>query len=339
MKKLLFLGLIYSIFSINAFAQERIITGRVFHKNDIPLPYVQVCQPNSHNFNFTDNYGVFHLVINEMLDNNMIISLGGFTTKTIAIDSAKSYYSIELVADTTHILSITSSIPYRSAIYDSNSSAIANSNNNKQELTENITFESFIKLDYMFKDFISFLPLLGDPSIVLLNEFEPMAIIGLTLKYSRFGYGVGFGYQQFKSSTEFLDLNVHNYQYSVHFVYDILDSRHFAITPTVQFKLHNFNLHNSDNRENINLEEYLTDKEIDLKFLQWTGFVGCNLTYKTGSVHSEFGKIGLGIYGGYMFKLMDEPIVFSQQNYLRTDKKIDIKKINFGLNLEFYFDD
>ena len=339
MKKLLFLGLIFSAMSIYSLAQERIITGKVFHKNDIQLPYVQVCQPNSHNFNFTDNYGVFHLVVNEKLDKNMIISLEGFTTKTIAIDSAKSYYSIELVRDTTHILSEINGVDYRSSSSNYHTYTQDNSNIQKFEPQEKTALEAFVRLDMIFNDFQSFTPLLGESNIYLLNEFTPMSVFGLNFKYHRFSYGLGFGFQDNTDSTEFLDLNLYEYQYALHFGYDILNSKHFAITPMVQLKWYIFNLHNSDWGDNIPLEQYLTYKELDIKFNQLTGFVGCNLSYKTGISYGGLGNIGVGVYGGYIFKLSDKPWIYSEENYLRTDKKIDIKNLNFGLYFMLYSED
>lgn len=325
MKKLLLLGLILSVLNIYAFAQERIITGKVFRKPNIPLTNVQVFQPNSHNFNYTDKDGVFHLIVNEKLEKNIIISLWGFNTKTIAIDSANSYYSIELTTDTMHIISEINGV-------ERIERGTVTSNYEEQELLKKNTLGYFVRFDWMFNDFQSFKPLLGENNINLLNKFEAISMFGLALKNHRFSYGLGFGYLHSTDSIEFLDLNLYNYQYALHFGYDILDSRDFTITPMVRLTWHIFNLHNSDNSDKIPFEQYLTNKELDIKFNQLTGFAGCNFAYRLYGLR-------IGIYGGYIFKLNDKPWVYSQENYLTIDKKIDVKNFNFGINCILWFND
>jgi hypothetical protein len=331
MKKLLLLGLILIVCSINAFAQERIITGRIFDENNIPLNNAQIRQSKSHKFyySYPDINGFFHLVVDEKLEMNMVVKSGGFVTKTIAIDSAKSYYSIELVRDTTLILSEINGV-------ERNERETAQSYNQKQKPSGKNSIDYNLMCDIMFNDFKSFEPLLGVENVDLLNKSNDIIINEFALKYHRFSYGLGFGYTSFTDSSEFLDLNLYNYQYALHFGYDILDSRHFTITPLVRLKWHIFNLLNSDLGDNIPLEQYLTYKELDLKFNQLTGFVGCNLAYKTGVAYTSLGNIGIGIYGGYLFKLNDKPWIYSEGNYLTTDKKIDIKNFNFGLYFMLY---
>jgi len=328
MKKLLLLGLIFFTLSFNALAQERIITGKVFYGNNIPLRFVQVYQMHTNDFNYTDKYGVFHLVMNEKLEKNIILRHEGFTTKTITIDSANSYYTIELVADTTHILKEINNLEMYQSSYQ------------KPRQSENLSLDFNLITDLMFNNFKSFEPLLGKENVNLLNNSGSNLLYELALNYNRFSYGISFGYCKYRDSTEILHLNLYNYQYAIRFGYNLLDSRHFRITPLVRLKWHIINLHNSDLGDGIPLEQYLTYKELDVKFEQLTGFVGCNFGYKSDlSLWGRYDRVGLGAFGGYIFQLNDKPWINSEEQILKSDKKIDIKKLNLGLYFTFYFDD
>ncbi|MEI6089022.1 MAG: hypothetical protein WCR42_01080 [bacterium] len=329
MKKLLLLGLIFIALSINVLAQERIITGRVFRKPNIPLTNVQISQPNSYNLSYTDRYGVFHLVIIERYEKTLNLKLDGFVPKTIAIDSAKSNYSIELVADTTQILSEINGVEY----------GTPNIQAKEYNPSARIGVDYNFIIDLMFNDFKSFEPLLGVENVDLLNSSGSNLVHELALNYHRFSYGLSFGYCKFTDSNGIIDRNLHNYQYAIRFGYNILQTWHFTITPLVRLKWQIINLHNSDFGEEIPLEQYLTNKELDLKFNQLIGFVGCNFAYKFNWAYVGYNKVGIGMYGGYILKLNDNPWVYSEEKHLITDKKIDVKNFNFGLYFTFYFED
>jgi outer membrane receptor protein involved in Fe transport len=215
----------------------------------------------------------------------------------------------------------------------------ANSYYQNNKPSKKFSIDCNFMVDMMFTDFKSFEPLLGAENVDLLKQSGSNLVFELAFNYNRFSYGLSFGYDHNQDSTDMLNLNLYNYQYALRFGYNIIDSRYFRITPLVRLKWHIFDLHNSDKGDKIPLEQYLANKELDLKFNQLTGVVGCNLTYKTGVSYAGLGNIGVGIYGGYIFKLNDKPWVYSEEQHLTTANKIDLKKLDLGFYCMFYFDD
>jgi hypothetical protein len=107
----------------------------------------------------------------------------------------------------------------------------------------------------------------------------------------------------------------------------------------VALKWNRYRLINSDNERRIPIQQYVDERDLDIRFNQLTGFVGLNLSfkfYKYNPLRSNYWTFG--IYGGYCFKINDKPWVYSKRNRLTTDAEIEVDKLNFGIHFSFHLE-
>jgi hypothetical protein len=123
--------------------------------------------------------------------------------------------------------------------------------------------------------------------------------------YTGFGVGMGYSYRD-NQDTVAVDLN--NTQYKLSFGYDIISSHRVRMTPMVSLRWLKYRLRNYSADKKVPLEEYLRDKEIDLRFSQIIATAGLNLEYIMYAGQAERSDYwSLGIFGGYAAKLNKSP--------------------------------
>ena len=89
---------------------------------------------------------------------------------------------------------------------------------------------------------------------------------------------------------------------------------------------------NYDSERRIPMGQYVTERDLDIRFNHLIGFTGLNCIYKFHIKHYPSLLFGVGLYGGYAFKLNDKTWVYSRNNRLSTDYKMDFGNFNFGLS-------
>lgn len=189
-------------------------------------------------------------------------------------------------------------------------------------------------------DFDEFETILGDFNVEELggNAGSANFELGFYIKKLYAGFSVGFsgnGIEEYDS----LNVEVIKNQYGLHFGYSLFNTRRFHIVPEVALKWNRFRLLNSFKERQMPIEQYIRDRDLDLRINQVTGHVGVRVSYKFNSPdYWSSAYLTLGAYAGYAFKLTDEPWVYSERNRLVTDKQLNLNPFSFGIQFSFFFD-
>ena len=202
---------------------------------------------------------------------------------------------------------------------------------------ERITARSAISFDFILTDFSGFSGLLGTYNTELM-EFVTVTgpEIGVSFPSVYAGIGVGFGYG-YEDDHDSLVINLNNSCYKLNLGYDLVNSQRIRMTPMLSLRWLRYRLQNYPDERKVPLENYLQDREIDLRFNQTLAVAGISLEYKMYN-----GNMGLsdywsiGIYGGYAVKLNRTPWIWSDGNRITTGKTIGLHPLTFGISLSFY---
>ena len=201
------------------------------------------------------------------------------------------------------------------------------------------SFTLSFKADYLSPSFNSFKPILGKENVDNLN-FGGSGGFEYALAYNGFyfalnhGHGLGEGVQI--DSVNAINGRYKKFLLGTHFGYNIIHSKRFIITPMVGVNWHRDRMMNYDSKHRIPIEQYITNRDLDIRFNHLFGFAGINCRYKLSYI-DEVASWGIGFYGGYAFKLNDKPWVYSGNNRLITDQKVDFNNFNWGITLFLYF--
>lgn len=200
-----------------------------------------------------------------------------------------------------------------------------------------IFFES---LDIINVDFSDFESILGSYNIEKMNNAGSVFTSEIAGTYKRYYLGISFGYNNADyHKHDSLDIEFNTTQTGLHFGYNLIDSKRFLITSKVALKWNRYRLINSNKEDKIPIEQYMSERDLDLRFNQLTGFVGLNVSVKLYQFNIEESDYwALGFYGGYLIKLNNSPYVYSSKNRLTTNREIGIKDYNFGFYISYNFD-
>jgi len=293
------------------------ITGRITNSMGIPLQGVSVSHFDIDNYNYSDQNGIFHIHIDNECEKKIHISYLGYNSLQISnSDTISSFIDIVMYEDTSF-----NKMPYPT-----------------QKLKYGMIF--FIQVDYIINNFNDFQPLLKDYNIDLMNNSSGIFSMEIAGTYKRYYLGLNFGYADDSNSDhDSLDINFNTNQYGLHFGYNLLSTKRLLFTPKVAIKWNRYRLMNYDKDNKIPIEQYVSERDLDLRFNQVTGFVGFNLSYKMYKYNlfaSDYWTFG--IYGGYAFKVNDKPWIYSRGNRLTSNGTIGMEKYNIGIHFSFNFE-
>lgn len=196
-------------------------------------------------------------------------------------------------------------------------------------------FIGSLQVDFLFNDFEDFRPILKDYNVDLMNKSSGIFSTELAGTYKTYYAGINFGWAHDTDSyNDSLNIKFNTTQYGLHFGYILINTKRFLLIPKVAVKWNRYRLLNTDINNKIPIGQYVSERDLDIRFNQMTGFVGLNLSYKI----YEFNLLPtdystFGIYCGYAFKLNDQPWIYSRGNRLTSTGKIEMQNYNFG----FYF--
>ncbi len=190
-------------------------------------------------------------------------------------------------------------------------------------------------VDYLQADFQVFEPILGAQNVKLLSETHESFLFGMQFGYKRSHVGLrtGFSENDLKSIDNYRRTCRHA-RHEFNMGYKLLDYKRFNLGPVGTLKWNRYRLLNSDKSERIAIEDHIQNRDLDLRFNQFTGSIGLNLEillYDSGGLISDHWI--LGFYGAYLFKLHDLPMMYAKRNRLYGNFPIHIKEPAFG----FYF--
>ncbi|MCW3788852.1 hypothetical protein [Plebeiibacterium sediminum] len=323
MKILLTLFLFVIIFNCNA--QDVIISGRIFDKNGIVINGASVCQKNSDNCYFSDYMGLFHILINENFDSQAIeISAKGY--KTVVINKTDTIVQPLII---TMEESIDNTI---------NNKAISS---DKQPLPTKHKLKIFFSLEvgYIPFEFDDYTTDLGFDNVDIMNDNNTISVIEMGFVYKRMYSGIEFGSNQdTREDVNGLDLELNKTRWGLNFGYDLIDSKRFTCTPNIAMKLNRYRLLNFDHSRQIELEDYMDKRDLDIRINQMTAYAGIDLSYNFKIPSFGFARFySVGIYGGSVFKLHNEPWIYSQRNRLRSSNKVSAPDYESGFYFRFNY--
>lgn len=305
-------------------AQDKVITGEIIDSTGEPLIGVSICQENTNNCTNSDYNGLFHLLIDERYTSQLKIRYVGYKTLTIFnLDTISKLLKVKMTIDTV-------------------SDEYINIGNHETYPKRKLKygFISFLQVDYILNDFGDFRPLLKDYNVDLMNKSSGILSIELAGTYKRYYAGFNFGWANDGDYNHHsLDIKFNTTQYGLHFGYNLLNTKRLLFTSKVAVKWNRYRLLNNDKKNSIPIEQYVSERDLDLRFNQMTGFVGFNLSYKIYKFNllpTDYWTFG--IYGGYAFKLHDKPWVYSRGNRLTSNGKIGMENYNMGIYFSFNFD-
>jgi hypothetical protein len=310
--------MILASLSLPVSSQGTAVTGTVTDHRNVPIVGVRVCQSGSANCTATDMSGMFHLALDQKIESKLTVTCPGFISADVGIDE-------------------TTEFPVRVTLIPMYLEAEPSAGDTENMTGKNIITRSSIGFDAILTDFSEFTGLLGSHNTEAMDYF---AVTGpeIGASFPRFytGFGIGMGYN-YKEDYDTLVVDLKNTLFKLSLGYDIISSRRIRMTPMISLRLMKSRLRNYPGESRVKLEDYLREKETDLRFNQAMAVAGLNLEYLMYSGNrgmSDYWSIGL--IGGYAVKLNRKPWIRSDGNRITTGSAINLNPLTAGISISYY---
>ncbi|MEA4850038.1 MAG: hypothetical protein VB126_01095 [Paludibacter sp.] len=200
-------------------------------------------------------------------------------------------------------------------------------------------FGPYFGVDVTQHNFNDFESALNSYNTELLNRTNTPLLWGIAGNLKHYTLGLQFGtLNQVESNHDSLKIKLNKTIYGINFGYNLIDNKRWVISPLVSFKWYRYRLLNSSINYEIPLTDYLQNRDLDIRINQAICVTGINIAYKSykySILPCDFWTVGL--QGGYPIKLHDKPLVFSKQNRLTSDYKIESGKYYLSFYFSFNF--
>ena len=307
---------------------QKIISGKVVDTNGEPLKWAQIRKDNSGSYQMVKRNGEFRILKPTKQGRTMSISKNGYKTVNIG--------SIDTIS---HPITIV----MKNFLYEQ-----------PWRYTNKDLFPFFtisIQADILRPSFNNFESLLGKVNVDSLGSGS----LGLeyAFVYRRFLFALNHGHY-FHNNVKLdstLKGDYRTFSLGSHFGYNVINSKRFMITPKIGIKWYRYRMINYDSSRKIPMEQYITNKDLDIRFNHLIGFTGVSCNYKFYGDNPDYDNFrnenyyyhkspqitwSIGFYGGYAFKLNDKPWVYSNHNRLITDQKIKFNNFNLGVTVSLF---
>jgi hypothetical protein len=306
MKRAILLILLAAIHLSN-YAQGRTVTGLITDNRGVPIVGPTICQVNTSNCTVADRNGTFKLQLREDSDMNLKIECLGFNPVNVNIDE-----SMYIPTDT---------------FSDDESNNPANS----------IVSKSSLNYHAIFTDFGGFGSSIGTYNTDLMSYFALIGPeLGVSVSGLYTGLGIGLGYN-YRDGYDTLVIDMNTTSYYINIGYSIINSPRIRLTPLVSLRWLRFRVLNYSNERKISMNQYLDERDLDLRFNQMVAVAGINIDYLIYTdTHGAGDYWSVGAFGGYLMKINQKPWIYSRGNRILTDDQIGMKHFTFGLSVTFY---
>ncbi len=310
--------IVLATLSPGAAAQGTVVTGMIMDNRQVPIVGATVCQINTANCTAADINGIFHILLETGKEMNLQVKCLGFNPVEVIIDES-----------TTFPVKITMSSMYVPEDF---------------YVTDNLSndgtraaMRSSLSLNAVFTDFAEFTSDLGAHNTDLMDYFSVIGPeLGVTVSRLYFGFGLGMGYN-YKDDYDTLIIDLKNTSYRLTLGYDLVSSRRVRLTPLISVRWLKYRLMNYPGDRKITLTNYLSERDIDIRFNQAIAIAGLNMEYIMYSAAPGRGDYwSIGAEGGYAVKLNRTPWVYSKGNRLMTDRQIGLNHFTVGLGVSYY---
>ena len=320
------ISIILFFLSVNAFSQSKIIVGRVFESSGNPLFGVLVSQNNNRNTGWTDRNGIFHLLIDEELEDTIILERKGYLSLQInQIDTISSVLSLIMQRDSS-MKEINYEEYYNECVDTTESKSIG--------------LHTSVFVDYSLLDFSNFESTIQKYNSDFMDYAGVVAGFEMDFVFNKLVTGISYGYSlRSNSKHDSLKLESLATQLGFSLGYNLISSERILLTPKLSIKWNRYQLENSDKQRQIPIAKYSSDRDIDMRFNQLTAFAGLSISYKMyNNTPFSTDYWTFGLFGGYLMSLNDSPWVYSKGNRLLTNKKISVSNYSFGMLFSFNID-
>ncbi len=203
------------------------------------------------------------------------------------------------------------------------------------EETNRYGFNIFIQADLVYHNFDAFKPILEAYNTDLMNS-PGLFCFGFGLTHKKWSPELDFGFSKNSGGNDSLNIRFNTTRYGLGLGYNLINSKRFLISPKTSIYWTRYRLINS-NKEEVPLEQYVFNRDLDIRFNQLSGFVGLDIAYK---FHDLFPWIPstywtIGFYGGYIFNINEKPWVFSPDKKILNDTKTGLKNFAWGFRVSF----
>ncbi len=321
--------LLFSILFLSTaslFAQINFVAGQITDRTDTPMINANICQNNSMNCAYSDNVGAFHLILDDTLAQEIIVEKEGYFAQVIPVNEATVLpLMIQLEQDSTF------EYPTLKGRYPSDRRP-----RRIRQGTWNLFMEGFRH------DFSAFEDLVGSDNVALMNE--TVGVLGMEVQFigqKRHFWGLNYGIIPNTDTVrnELYKLEFNITQWGLHYGYQLIDSKRFLFAPRAHLKWMRYRLLNFDLEYEIPFERYIIERDLDLRFNQFMGYIGGDFAVKfypkNRQIQTHYWT--LGVHAGYFVKLHNSPMVYTRRSYLTTDRRIDIDPFNIGIRFGFYY--
>lgn len=206
---------------------------------------------------------------------------------------------------------------------------------NERRRISKFEFGAYFTAEYISDDFSDFKTELKSYNTDILNRSVSPLLFGITGNLNHYTLGLQFGsVTEDGNNHDSLKIKLNTTIYGVNLGYNLIDNRHWVVSPLISLKWYRYRLLNSPKNDQVSLTDYLLNRDIDIRINQGVCIAGINVAYKFYKhfiLPCDFWTVGL--QGGYPFKLHDSPLVYSKQNRLTSDNNINYGKYY----LTFYF--
>lgn len=298
---------------VNTMAQERLIKGQITNQDKAPVVGAKVA--GRYGETISDLEGRYFIAVSDDED-ALTVSSMGYKTQVVLFNQATSHLDITLEEQSTGL---------------SDQNTVMNMevpDNYKSNKTEVYMSMGFHLIDMNFDEFE---PPLGSSNVDFINGANITLDLGIGGSVNRHYYKFIFGIMSNTDSIEGLEYNTTKYK--LDYGYNIIDTKHFRFRPVASINWYRFRLLNYNPAYEILLTEYLSERDLDIRINQMTGNLGGELEFKFRNYDGRY--YSLILYGGYHFKINQNPWIYSQNNRLKTKANYDLHPLTLGLTFSF----
>lgn len=306
---------------ITSIAQEKVITGIVTDEYNQPFNGALVCQTLADNCTRSNSFGAFQLIVNERYSSQLEISYTGYTSQIISeLDTVSQILLVQITPKAqTEIVNM------------------VELNSLLQQCETKYGFAIFFKANSFKSNFDNYTSILKEYNTNLMNKLNGFGIFSAVGRYRKYCLEISFGLQYLMDAyRDSLDLAIYSNQYGISFGYQLINMSGFVLSPKFAMNLNRYHLTNNNPQETIPLEQYMYERDLDIRFFQLTGSVGFDLSYQAKKMNKSYYTIG--IYAGYIFKINQNPWMYSRSNSLSSEGEIRIDPIQFGFSISSNID-
>jgi len=313
-RSVIFLGLILPAFQTLS-AQNQVVRGVVVDRLDFtPLQKVEVCINGSYHCLATAKDGRFHALINDEVEiNSITFSKANFADTALYFQNdLPEFVNVEMrrIANGPDPVYIPSSSKRTGGLF-----------------TVGVDVANF---DFsQFRDFFpeNFIDSLNNKSVRFAFGYD------FILNRTQFGFRIGFNpARRDLESEDSLIARTGDVMYELHGMYNFLRTEHFTCGPMLALKWYRHRMRISSGQESLPLDEYLSTREVDLRFNHLTAFLGAHFMFKTQGNKNRPGlQLIIGGNAGVLLPLHPDTWVKTRDHRIDSPADVQVPELNFSV--------